>query len=484
MSGTTREVIVVGGGVSGLTTAWHLHRLGVDVALLEAEARVGGCTKTERRGGFLLEKGPFNVIVRDPSFQALLEAMADRVNVVTASKAARARFLYRRGRLVKVPADPFSLLFTPLLSPGARLRLVRGLFYSGKGSDEEETIEQVASRRVGVEATDTLISAVVSGIFGGDIHKLSLPACFPSVARVDRQARSLVGYGIAQAFRGGRTKGGKPRRRWRGLVSIDAGLGGLMEALGATLGDDLRTGIAVREIRALERGESDGARYELLCRTNAGNDETWRCRRLVLATPAPASAELLEGLVPDAAADLRGIESVSLCVLNLGFSASDISHDLRGFGFLVPRNEPDLPVMGILWADSIFPHHVPEGKRLIRVFVGGARDPGAVDRNDAQLLDAGMNTARKLLGIRGDPMLVDVSRWREAIPQYYPGHVERIRRVRTAVAARQGLFLVGNYLDGVSLNDCIRLGTVTGERIAEDIAGTLSGVTHQQLQPS
>lgn len=468
MNAMLRDVIVVGGGVSGLTTAWHLKQRGADVALLEADALVGGCTRTERRDGFLLEKGPFNVIVRDPAFQELLERLENHVQVVTAAKAARARFLYRHGKLIKVPSDPVSLLITGLLSAGARARLLRGLLWSARCNGAEQTIEQVATRRFGGEVTDTLISAVVSGIFGGDIRKLSLSACFPSVASVDREARSLIGHGLARAVRGGKKKGGKPRK-WRGLVSIDAGLGGLMEAMGASLGEDLRRSCRAASIRPLGHAEADGARFAIECQGDGTKPQTWRCRRLVLATPAPPTAALLQPLAPDAAALLRGIESVSLCVLNLGFDAADVGHDLKGFGFLVPRNEPELPVMGILWADSIFPHHVPDGKRLIRVFVGGARDPGAVDRSDRELVEVGLQTARRLLGVRGDPILVDVARWRNAIPQYYLGHAERIREVREDVAQRPGLHLVGNYLDGVSLNDCIRLGWQTAERMAPEV---------------
>lgn len=457
MNDRVREVIVVGGGISGLTVAWHLKKAGVDVCLLESDPTVGGCTRTDRRDGFLLEKGPFNVIVRDPTFEALLDDFAKEVRVVTASPAARIRYIYRHGRLHAVPTNPIALATTRLLSFGARCRLLIGLVRSPRGGACEETIEQVAARRFGQEVADTLVSAVISGIFAGDIGKLNLRACFPSVADVDAQAHSLIGYGLRSAFRSGKKK--KHRRRWRGLVSIDGGLGALTSALGERLGADLLTGCTAEEVAVANGG------YKVAYRTGTGETRSLQCRHLVIASPVAEAGRLLVPLVPQITALTSSIRSTSLVVLNLGFRRSDVGHPLEGFGFLVPRNEPDFPLMGVLWADSIFPHHAPPDHRLIRVFIGGARDPEAVSQSDEQLIARASEALRDLLRISGEPVLVDVCRYETAIPQYALGHADRIDCLRTVVATRPGLYVVGNYLEGVSLNDCVRLATNTAERV-------------------
>ena len=152
MTEQRRDVIVLGGGISGLTAAWHLVRGGVDVALLEAQPSVGGCARTERRDGFLLEKGPFNVIIRDPSFEALLDDLCDEVNVVAAAKSARRRYIYRNGLLHTVPTNPVGLMTSGLLSFRARCRLLAGLVWSRRSGERAETIDQVATRRFGREA--------------------------------------------------------------------------------------------------------------------------------------------------------------------------------------------------------------------------------------------------------------------------------------------------------------------------------------------
>ena len=474
-----RDVIVVGGGVSGLATAWHLKNAGIDVVLLEAGNAVGGCMLSERREGFLLEKGPFNVIVRDPAFQELLADLSDQVQVITASKSARSRYLYRRGRLLRVPTNPLSFAASPLLSLGAKCRLLFGLLASRRPAQEDCTIEDFAVRRLGKQASDTLVSALIAGIFAGDIGELSLKACFPSLWRFDRLARSPLAYGLAAGLRRMGHRGDKPRRRWRGLVSVDLGLGAFAAAMGKILGPDLFTACRVESVNVGPDG------YTLSCRGREDAAGPWRCRRLVLALPAAEAGGLLNPVAPQAAEILGTIQSASLVVLNLAFRRQDVGHPMSGFGFLVPHDEPDFPLMGVLWADSAFPHHAPPDHRLIRVFLGGARTPEAVSRSDAELLATATEALGDLLQLSGDPTLVDMCSYPAALPQYYRGHVEKTERLREAVAAVPGLHLVGNYLDGVSINDCIRLATDVAHtiiRTGEEVGGPV-GPYPQQAHP-
>lgn len=469
MSHDQRDVIVVGGGISGLTAAWHLKNAGVDVCLLEAAPRVGGAMQTERRDGFLLEKGPFNVIVRNAAFERLLEEVSDDVKVITADRAARARYIYRAGNLHAVPSHPIALLGTPLLTTSAKCRLLAGLCASSRHGAHEETIDQAATRRFGQEVADTLVSAAISGIYAGDTHRLSLKACFPNLWRIDTKTRSPLAHGLVSALArvaksrrassgNGRGAASKPRR-WRGLISINGGLGELATVLGKRLGADLHTRCRVETIRATDRG------YALTCTTRAGTDQPYACRRLLLAGSVHEAARLVAPLSSKAGSILRSIECASLIVLNLGFNRSDVAHPMKGYGFLVPRSEPDFPLMGMLWADSIFPHHAPKDRRLIRVFMGGSRDPEAASQTDDDLLARALGALRPLLCISGDPVLVDVCRYRAAIPQYVIGYAEKINSLRSALSEQTDLHLIGNYLQGISINDCVRLATEVANQL-------------------
>ncbi len=462
MTAQRRDVIVVGGGISGLTTAWRLEKAGNDLCMLEAAPSVGGCSQTKQKDGFLLEQGPFNVMVRDPSFEAMLDDVSDSARVIPADASSKMRFIYRRGRLHVVPTNPISLLATGLLSFGAKLRLLRGLLWSSRPREAEETIEQVVTRRLGAEVADTMVSAAVNGILAGDISKLILSACAPTIARIDGEMRSPIGYGLSKAF--GKRKKPRHKRKWRGLVSIDGGLGALMETLAGRLGSDCLTGCRVRSIKA------DGDGHEVTYESSKSGEtvrSTMTCKRLVLAVSVAQAARLLADEVPAAAKAIKPIISAPLTVLNLGYRSGDVGHPLRGFGFLVPRNEPGLRVMGALWADSVFPQHAPDGHRLIRAFIGGAQDPESTKLTDDELLAQATAALRPLLQITGDPTLVDIVRYEAALPQYHAGHRERIVRFREAIGARPGLQAVGNYLDGASLNDCVRVGNNCAQEIID-----------------
>lgn len=246
------------------------------------------------------------------------------------------------------------------------------------------------------------------------------------------------------------------------MVSLSGGLGALTHRIGEKLGGDCITGASVR---SLDRGATG---FTIVYDRNA-EAHTIHARRVVLAVPVQEAARLLESLLPQAAQQLSPIESASLAVLNLAYRHGDVGHALRGFGFLVPRNEPAFPLMGVLWADSIFPHHAPDDQRLFRVFIGGARDPDALKLSNDDLIERAQRGLRDVLSIHGDPTLVDVVRYQAAIPQYHLGHRERIAGFRNELRKQPGLFVAGNYLEGVSLNDCVRVGAQCAARVQSDL---------------
>jgi oxygen-dependent protoporphyrinogen oxidase len=457
-----REVIVVGGGITGLSTAWRLREAGVDVALIEANDGVGGCMRSEHRDGFILEKGPFNVLVRDPSFRAMLETCSNEVEPRVAADDAQRRYLLRHGALYEVPTGPGPLVRSPLLSARAKLRMLTGMLLSRRARTDEPTIAEAATRRLGPEVAETFISSIVAGVFGGDSRALSLKACFPKAWRFDQEQRSPLLYEIGvlreRKREAARAEGPPPIK---GLVSFDGGLQSLPDWLASRLGEGLVTGCRVERV---ERNAPNDAGYTLTARI--GDDEhRFTCRQLVLAAPKQVAARLLTPLAPDASAVLDGIESSSLIVLNLGYRREDVAHPMVGYGFLVPQNEPNMPVMGVLWADSAFPHHASDDRRLIRVFMGGTRDPEAMERSDEELVEIATKALSDLLGLQASPSLVDVCRWPEAIPQYHVGHGRRIEQLQQTLGHLPDLHLAGNYLQGVSINDCIRDGIALGDKL-------------------
>ena len=467
MGSCEREVIVIGGGISGLTAAWRLKMAGVDVCVLESTEVVGGAMRTERREGFLLENGPFNVIVRDPAFEHLLDEFGDEVEVIVADRAVgRARYVLHRRRLCKVPTTPIELLRTSLLTLGGKVRLIRGLAVSRRGIGVDASIHDAATRRFGRQVADGLVSAMCVGIFSGDSRELSLRGCFPTVADVDERTRSPLACALSKRLPSKPRKGKRLRRHRRGLVSFREGLGALPGALARRLGSKILTNCAAEAIRMAGRG------YEVQCTLHHGEQINVRSRHLVLAVPKVVASALLCPVAPEIDETLKTISATSLVVLNLGFDRSDINHPLDGYGFLVPRTESSCPLLGVLWADSVFPHHAPPDRRLLRVFMGGSSRPDMLSKSDTELVEIALTELSDLLHLSGDPVLIHVCRWPDAVPQYTIGHVRRVAQIRHDLRQRRRLHLIGNYLEGVSINECVRSAAHAAEQIAQDLGAT------------
>ncbi len=252
----TVDTLIVGGGIGGLTAAWRLAKAGRDVMLVEASDHVGGAMRTVRRDGFLLEQGPFNVIVRAPALAELLADVADAAPVIPANKqVGRNRFVLHGGRLRKVPGSPVDLAKSDLLTAAGKARLLRGLAWSSPSDDAEETVDAAARRRFGPEVADRIVSAVTTGIYAADSRLLSLAACFPSAAAWDESGHSPLGRMLGGMLGGLAKRKPKTPDRPRGLISVVGGLGAVPEALAARLGAErVRVGCSVNRIERTDSG--------------------------------------------------------------------------------------------------------------------------------------------------------------------------------------------------------------------------------------
>lgn len=457
-----RDVAVIGGGVSGLATAWRLLQAqpALDLEVLEAGARPGGTIGTRRVGGFSIEIGPNGVLDRDPATIDLARDLGLGDDLVTASAAARRRYLCVDGRLEALPASPPALLTTGTLSWLGRLRLAAEPFIRRRDDGTEESVAAFARRRLGAEAARVLIDAAVTGIFAGDPERLSVAAAFPRLVALEREHGSLVRGALAA--RKMRAAAGPS-----GLVSLRGGMGQLIDRLAASLGAErLRHGTGVEAIERLDA--ASGGAYRLRC---AGGHVV-EARRVIVATPAFIAAPLLEPLAPAAASSLDAIPYAPVAVVALGYRRDAVAHPLDGFGFLCPDQE-DRPALGCLFSSTVYPGlRAPEEHVLLRFLMGGRRHPERADGADDALVAAASAEAEALLGARGAPVVTDVIRWPRGIPQYEIGHRARVAAAEAALAtAAPGIVLTGNAYHGVSLNDCAARARQLAERWPAPSAG-------------
>jgi len=449
------KVLIVGGGISGLSAAWFLHRKGHPVRLLEGDDRVGGVIASVRERGFLFERGPNSTLLRAGAEGGALTRLAQETGLsarlTPASPASDRRYVMRGGRLHALPGSPPAFLRSPLFSWRAKLALLREPFVArGKG---EETIARFAERRLGRELLDYAVQPFVSGIYAGDAATLSVRAAVPRVYELEARYGSLIRGAIALR-RAGKGAAGPAG----GLISFDGGMEALPQAIAAALPEgSVATGCRVT---ALERR---GEGWEVGWR-RGGQAQVEGAARLVLALPAGPAAELLAPLSAAAAGLLRDIAYAPMVTVGLGYPPGQVDHGLDGFGFLAPRSE-GLRVLGALFSSSLFPGRAPPGKVLITAFVGGASDPGALDLADRELVRQVQGDLGTALGARGEPEVVGLTRHAGAVAQYALGHLDRVAELDRLLAALPGLYTRASWRDGVSVADCVS----AGERLAEAI---------------
>jgi oxygen-dependent protoporphyrinogen oxidase len=347
------------------------------------------------------------------------------------------------------------------LSWRAKVNMAAEIFRPRRRIDRDESIDAFFRRRFGPEAAARLADPFVTGIYAGDPRLLSLKACFPRLAALEREHRSLL-LGLIRSARQGRPSvSGKRIGRGGQMWSFRGGLRVLIERLRDQLNNPPLLSVNVRRITRQSAPGADAPRWVV----EADGHDGWPADAVVLACPAYEQADMLASLDPLLAEQIGGIPYNRVAVIALGYRREDVAKSVDGFGFLVPqRARRDL--LGVQWCSSIFPERAPPGTVLLRAMCGGWRRAEMVDWDDYQLLRAVREELRAVMGVRGDPIFHRIIRWAKAIPQYMVGQLERVGRIGQRVSIHPGLFLAGNAYGGVALNDCVERGGLLAREIA------------------
>lgn len=443
----TVDVAIIGGGVSGLATAVALTRQGRRVVVLERQVTAGGNARSERIGGFLIERGPSAI--------AAVSSRADAISGLSAlaegrcglGEDVRRRYLVRQGRLHGTATHQMAFLTSDLLSVPGRLRLMAETVVPRRRGTGGETVAEFASRRFGREFADRVVDPLVGGVYAGRSDELSVSAVFPALVALEREFGSVALGAIRRHLRGGRMPGSR-------LYSWRNGIGTLPLTLARELGAAVRTGVAVNRIRSRGTGFAIdvGPAGEVIAST------------VVLATQPHVAAQILEPIDPEGAAATGGIVAPPLAVVFLGFRRSEVAHPLDGLGFLSPTSEGRF-LNGAQFCSTMFPGRSPDGYVSIAVYFGGGRAPELGDRPAEELVDLARAELRDLIGADGRPVLARAHHWPRGLPQYRLGHEDLIAQIRTIGHRQPGLFVTGNYLGGISVAACLDGAVDTADRV-------------------
>lgn len=462
-----KKIVIIGGGISGLATAWMLRSKALaagkelEITLLEKEERAGGKIRSIQADGYTCEWGPNGFLDSKPQTLDLCRAIGVEGNLHRSNDNARKRFIYSEGELHQLPDGAPAFLKSRLISwPGKlRLALEPTPFISPAPTGVDETLAAFGRRRLGGEALDKLIAPMVSGIFAGDPETMSLESCFPRIAELEREYGGLI---RAMIMLGKQKKkdiaAGKVVSSAAGpggiLTSFREGIQYLSDALASSLGDIVRPGV---EVTRVAKGGS--VPYRVTC--SDGNE--YEADLVVMASPAFAAAEMLAGLEGGIAGVLRQIPYASMTVVCFGYSRGQIKRSLDGFGYLIPKKE-GRSTLGTLWDSSMFENRAPEGKVLLRSMMGGACFPEYVTLSDDEVVARVRQDLVLTMGIDAVPEFVRVFRHPQAIPQYTVGHGTRLQALEKMLCSHPGLILTGNSYRGIGLNDCV----AAAERAADE----------------
>lgn len=460
-----KRVAIVGGGIAGLATAYFLSQRGagtVDYKLIESEPHFGGKIVSAREKGFVVEGGPDSFLTTKPAAINLCRALGLDDQLIGTNDAGRRVYVWSRGQLRQMPDGVMLIIPTrlmpfvtsPLISWPGKMRMGMDLFIPPRHDDGDESLAHFVRRRLGEEALDRIAEPMIAGIYVADAEYLSLKSTFPRFLDMESKYGGLLRGVIAQkrASRNSQSNG-KPATSM--FMTLRGGLQDMIDGILSRLNPDAL--LPGRRVLQVTRREND---YGITLSDGA----CLEADAVVFASPTYATADLVQDLDPALADSLRGIRYVSTATVSLGYKRSELSHPLKGFGFVVPRSEKR-KILACTWSSTKFDHRAADGYALVRAFIGGAHAEYLAEEEDESLAAMARDELRAMMGITAEPVLTKVYRWSKANPQYAVGHAQRIIEIEKQAARHAGLYLAGGAYHGVGIPDCIE----DGAKVAEEI---------------
>jgi oxygen-dependent protoporphyrinogen oxidase len=440
----TQHVVIVGGGIAGLSAAYDLARAGITHTLFEKMPRLGGVIETRTQDGCLLELGPDSFITAKPEALALIKELGLEGEVIGSNDFQRTTHILKHGKLVPlpegvmmiVPSKVMPMVKSNLLGWGTKIRMGFELLRRPKKYPDRSVAEFVVDH-FGQETLDYLAEPLLSGLYGGDAHELSVNSVLPRFVDMEATKGSL-GRAVMGAKRPPSSSPGGSL-----FKTLASGLGTMIEALG-TYANVKHAGVEAIE----RRGSGFGVR--------AGG-EWMDATNVIVATPAPQAIPLLQGIEPELAKILGTIPYSSSALVSLAFDEAKFDGQRAGFGFLVPKCERDR-MAACTFVGTKFPHRAPDDRILLRCFFGGTGDEAILKESDESMVTIAREELRRILGLTTAPLFTRISRWPKSMAQYTVGHAARMKEIKARAAAIPGLQLAGNAYDGIGIPDCVRTG--------------------------
>lgn len=449
-----KRVVIVGGGISGLTAAyflgeWSRKENPIEITLLEARERFGGAIETQRRDGFLLEAGADSFLAEKPWARNLCKRLHIENEIIPTRDEFRRSFIYQDGKLIPVPSGFYliapaklgALFSTPLLSRAGKWRMAWELFTPPKKDDSDESVAHFVRRRFGEEALSKIGQPMIGGIYMADPEELSLQATFPRFHEMERSFGSVTKALLFEKSKDAQQASGP---RYSLFLSFRDGMEKLVSALVAQM-----SAVQMKRSTPVTRLEF-GNPWKI----HLEKGHPLEAEAVCLALSTYQAARLIQPFAGKLAEHLNRIPYESVATVNAAYWKEDLKKPLEGFGFVVPAAQKKT-LAACTFSNVKYPGRAPDDSVLLRAFAGGALQRSAFDFSDKELEQKVISELQEILGIQNKPRFVWVRRFPHSMPQYHVGHLNLVRTIIEETRSYPGLYLAGNGLKGVGIPDCI-----------------------------
>lgn len=452
-----KEIIITGAGISGLTTAYWLKKAGYKVVILEAKDEPGGAMITEKNKGFLIDYGPNSGLETTPLIRQIAEELNFSDQMIYANEASNKRYILKNNRLTPLPTDPLAFITSRLFSPFAKVRLMAEPFIGKSADGYYQSIAEFVKRRLGREFLDYAIDPFVSGVFAGDPNKLSVKSAFPKLYRLEEVYGGLI-KGMIKGAKERKQNAEKSKQNAKMFTFVN-GMQSFAQRLSEYLEDSIIYNAKISKV------SKSGSKFSVEFRTD-NSDYDILADAVITTTPAYVTADYLGYLDKELDTRLRDIYYPPVKVLFVGYPKEHIKTKLDGFGFLIPSKE-NKNFLGAIWSSSIFPNRSYKDYAAFTLFIGGARNADVFKRSEEMTELDVLDEFQEIMKIDCSPIIKVSKTWENAIPQYNLGYIEHENYFGSFEEKNPGIFLSGNFRNGISVGDCVKNSHIVFDRVQE-----------------
>ena len=454
-----KKIVVIGAGISGLTSAYLLSKKGVDVTIIEKNDAVGGSIESVMENGFLFDRGPNSALETTPVIGKLIHELELEHELLYASKQANKRYILRDNKLHSLPMSPQGLIKTKLFSGKAKFRLMAEPFIGRSDDGYYQSLAEFVKRRLGQEFLDYAINPFVAGVYAGRPEDLSVKSAFPKLYALEEKYGGLI-VGTIRSIRE-RKKRAEVAKQSAKMLSFKSGMIALPKAIEKYFSNNI---LLSSEVTSVDKNENG---FSVSYQQN-GTINKLNCDVVLSTIPVYAATNLFTKYDKNFNTHADAIYYPPVLVYYLVYDRKDIKQDLDGFGFLIPAKE-NKSFLGALWSSIIFSERTDESKAAFTLFVGGSRNPDFVKEDRNSLLFKVRKEFEALMGITSDPIFTSERFWEKAIPQYNLGYVEHERFFDDFEKRNPRILISGNFRGGISVGDCVKNAALVCDKINEQL---------------